>query len=152
MLQALLPRIHYKICKLSSSEGKHESKFSLFLMFFDLKFCVGIQNLSQGDCKCVLWSQYLVLVLFLSCIGYLQFHSSELGMGMGSPYSNETWGQEECERGKCGVMCVINRDVSAPDPNHHRGRFWSPLSPVLKHSNCVFTNGNDSVGTPPVLC
>ena len=28
-------------------------------------------------------------------------------------------------------LCFIKEDVSAPDPNYHRGGFWSPLSPVL---------------------
>lgn len=38
-------------------------------------------------------------------------------------------------RVRCGVLCIINKDVSVLDPKHHPGGFWSPLGPVLKHIN-----------------
>lgn len=89
--------------------------------------------------------------LFILCIGYLQFY--ELGMPIKSPCIQMKFEAKKSVREQ-GVesLCIIKKDVSAPDPNYHRGRFWSALSPVLKGTKCIFTNANDSVGTHPVLC
>ena len=77
----VLPSIHLKIIVLSASWNmqtflKSKKCLAYFsLLSFNWKFSIGIHNLSQDDYKVMVWNQYLALVLFTLCMGYLQFYS-----------------------------------------------------------------------------
>lgn len=68
-----------------------------------------------------------------------------------SVHSNEVWRQEE-GRGQGGVEWVLFiRWMCQPPTPTVTEAVCSPLSPVLKHINCIFTNDNDSAGALPVF-